>query len=1143
MTIDNQLRQDIRMALAHHFTLRQLHMLAEDVRPAATTVLEPDATDAEELAHALVAICEKEGLLEDLLVTAGARRAQSAVFPDLRAQLSTGPRPPTDPRLPTGGAGIMLDLLTANRDAYVGSTVHITNVLSRESESAGPSTAPIPDAEFGTYYLRHLLERYASLHVFFGGDPIPGYSQNYPASLPHMVQLLDVFVSVDLAPFNDRAEAFDSAPALERPPPASGAAQRYYFGPLCDRYPRLVVLGPPGSGKSVLLQHLAVLNAAAWLARQALPATLDPHALLTEAEIAQWDTPAQTAWRTWVAARDRLNRDLGWVAPRFPVFVNMRLLQNLLDPATQSLCEALENSTLEMGFDNCPAGFFERRLEAGDTILLLDAYDELGGPEARNKLARLTGVLLTQYLNAASAPLSNNRIVVTTRPLGYKDQLAPYQFVIWEINPLTPKQQTIFITQYYRAFAYGIDRTSYGSSASPSRVVLKHHDELAKRLLHQLSLYDPLVERPAREIPEFHDESLHSIAAIPLLLSLIVIQHYRGRSLPKERKDLYRICVESLVDGWNRFKQEEDLADTPTGIERPDPLSTRDKLDLLGGLALWVQKKRPARADQPAVISVAEAVRYIADQLRSRFAEKYLRALHRDLSPLAADQLAFWQQEAAGWIAGMEMNIGLIRIAGFDPITHEPVLEFAHAAFREYLTAWVLVNTANTHPPPEVLDHVTDTSWHEIILLYLLMHPSAAPEVARLLLAKPEIVGIPLLGRMLGEADLRSLIAPQRLLILDRLKLSFCYPERVPETFGEYWVSATVLRQIAKHDTGARDILEAGLGDPNSMVRYWAAWALRGLEGDPADIKAVLPKLVAVAFAAQSSDPLRDIRAAAASTVAVLGDPRIPAAQARSPRPPPLVRVAGTAPAGFHPGFTDDELTRLLVPLGPYTPPPDFAAPFGIAAQAVHLADYELGCFAVTNSEYAHYVAAGAPAPPHWIAESYPAALANHPVTHISWYEAVRYCLWLTEILQDGYLYRLPTDSEWEWAARGPARHIWAGGPSWVRESANNALSGIADTSAVGLFPQGAAWCGAHDLGGNCQTWTSSGPGGAGGQPAWSDISAAVQENRQVFAEIRVRGGSFRDSPYWCATAVYRQTAPDTCSRELGFRLVRIPLL
>jgi formylglycine-generating enzyme required for sulfatase activity len=90
-------------------------------------------------------------------------------------------------------------------------------------------------------------------------------------------------------------------------------------------------------------------------------------------------------------------------------------------------------------------------------------------------------------------------------------------------------------------------------------------------------------------------------------------------------------------------------------------------------------------------------------------------------------------------------------------------------------------------------------------------------------------------------------------------------------------------------------------------------------------------------------------------------------------------------------------------------------------------------------------------------------SLDNHPVINVSWYEAVAYCRWLDEHLHEaervpvGLVLRLPTEAEWEWAARGPEGRRWPWGDEWQASYCNGEEAKIGRTSAVGSFAAGAS--------------------------------------------------------------------------------------
>jgi formylglycine-generating enzyme required for sulfatase activity len=148
----------------------------------------------------------------------------------------------------------------------------------------------------------------------------------------------------------------------------------------------------------------------------------------------------------------------------------------------------------------------------------------------------------------------------------------------------------------------------------------------------------------------------------------------------------------------------------------------------------------------------------------------------------------------------------------------------------------------------------------------------------------------------------------------------------------------------------------------------------------------------------------------------------------------------------------------------------------------------------------------------------------NHPVVGVNWYEAVAYCHWLTEKLRalgtlgEGVV-RLPTEAEWQQAAQGEDGREYPWG-RWQEGRANTRESGIEQTSAVGLFPEGASPGGALDMAGNVWEWCAD----------WYDRDRKYKV---------LRGGSWYYSQ-WFADCSYRfRINPRGRLNYVGFRCAR----
>ena len=96
----------------------------------------------------------------------------------------------------------------------------------------------------------------------------------------------------------------------------------------------------------------------------------------------------------------------------------------------------------------------------------------------------------------------------------------------------------------------------------------------------------------------------------------------------------------------------------------------------------------------------------------------------------------------------------------------------------------------------------------------------------------------------------------------------------------------------------------------------------------------------------------------------------------------------------------------------------------------------------------------------------------TQPVVCVSWYEAMAYTRWLSA--QTGQTFSLPTEAEWEKAARGPDGLIYPWGNTWEAGRANSKEAGIDKTTPVGQYPSGASFYGALDMAGNAWEWTRS---------------------------------------------------------------------
>jgi formylglycine-generating enzyme required for sulfatase activity len=158
----------------------------------------------------------------------------------------------------------------------------------------------------------------------------------------------------------------------------------------------------------------------------------------------------------------------------------------------------------------------------------------------------------------------------------------------------------------------------------------------------------------------------------------------------------------------------------------------------------------------------------------------------------------------------------------------------------------------------------------------------------------------------------------------------------------------------------------------------------------------------------------------------------------------------------------------------------------------------------------------------------------NHPaqpVVGVSWFEARAYCAWLSA--QTGNSYRLPTEAEWEAAARGEQGWQYAYGQEYGAADCNTFETHVRRTTPIGVFPGGQTPAGITDLSGNVWEWTSSQYRPYPYDPADGREDPADAEIRRV-----LRGGSWDNFRSDARAASRYDLTPDLRLNYLGCRVV-----
>jgi formylglycine-generating enzyme required for sulfatase activity len=220
----------------------------------------------------------------------------------------------------------------------------------------------------------------------------------------------------------------------------------------------------------------------------------------------------------------------------------------------------------------------------------------------------------------------------------------------------------------------------------------------------------------------------------------------------------------------------------------------------------------------------------------------------------------------------------------------------------------------------------------------------------------------------------------------------------------------------------------------------------------------------------------------------------------------------------------------------------------------IYLDDFMISKYPVTNEEFTEFVDDGGYGKARkdmWSEEGWqwreeneisePAYLhdrkwngSNFPVVGISWYEAEAYANWLSE--RTGNPHRLPTEAEWEKAARGTWCLKYPWGDEFDRNLCNSFESGLLRTSPVGIYPKGKSSYGCFDMAGNVWEWCSD---------WYIDNYYANCPDRNPIGPLDgaarvIRGGGWAYVARRCRSAARAHGAPGARSIFLGFRLLQV---
>jgi formylglycine-generating enzyme required for sulfatase activity len=177
--------------------------------------------------------------------------------------------------------------------------------------------------------------------------------------------------------------------------------------------------------------------------------------------------------------------------------------------------------------------------------------------------------------------------------------------------------------------------------------------------------------------------------------------------------------------------------------------------------------------------------------------------------------------------------------------------------------------------------------------------------------------------------------------------------------------------------------------------------------------------------------------------------------------------------------------------------------------------------------------------------------IEQHPVVQVCWYDAKVFCDWLNQNhkheLPSGYCFRLPSEAEWEKAARGSKGREWPWGNEFDPSLSNSRESGRFHTVKIGTYsPEGDSEYGVADMSGNIWEWTITLWGNDRNTPSYvypylSQDGREEQGAGEEFCRV-IRGGSYKDDWKGVRTACRDIDPPNYSLSNLGFRIYVTPI-
>ena len=370
------------------------------------------------------------------------------------------------------------------------------------------------------------------------------------------------------------------------------------------------------------------------------------------------DDPAESISH-WLCSGDLANYQPPSDINRLPILIRIRDL--LRYPEDIGIIQFLEEfSKSELVCSDLPKGFFEYWLRKKQAFIFVDGLDEAPTAKKSKTVQRIKAFIE----NYTQSPTDQNRIIITSRSAGNPGKyFSENDFSRYWIHPFNTGQIEKLSSNWY-------------DKHIADEVEAKHKKKALQKALS-------------------NNERLKDLARTPLLLTIILLIHSESDDLPKERSELYRRAIETLLRSWEDVKMS-------AGLSRVRHIESSQFVELMYEIAYYMHSYSEGIASGDSLlINKRELIDKISEYLRKG----------NDLKPNQS------REEAQYFIEDVVRDrAGLLSHQGNQNYS------FVHRTFQEYLTAEYLCNRVKSQGKlsetfDEIQPHLHESRWREVILL------------------------------------------------------------------------------------------------------------------------------------------------------------------------------------------------------------------------------------------------------------------------------------------------------------------------------------------------------------------------------------------------------------------------------------------